>query len=137
MSALDALFASLAQVLGNSPNAGNLPATGLRGVSYAQEADNGLSGAAKTINWSVGDFEKLSLTANCTLTFQAPPGVARLTLKLVQDATGSRLVTWPAAVKWASGTPAVLSTAAGSTDLVELYFDGALYHARLAIKGSA
>ncbi|MGM9473200.1 fibronectin type III domain-containing protein [Pseudarthrobacter sp. YS3] len=38
-------------------------------------------------------------------------------LALVQDATGSRTVTWPAGIRWAGGTVPTLSTGGGATDL--------------------
>jgi hypothetical protein len=41
-------------------------------------------------------------------------------LQLIQDATGSRTVTWPSYFKFAGGTKPVLSTGAG--DLDELWF---------------
>ena len=39
-------------------------------------------------------------------------------LYLTQDATGSRLVTWPASVRWSGGTAPTLSTAASAVDIV-------------------
>lgn len=41
---------------------------------------------------------------------------------VTQDATGSRTVTWPAAIKWAGGAAPTLSTAAGKTDVFEFVF---------------
>ena len=52
-----------------------------------------------------------------------PTAPCFLTLKLVQDATGGRTVTWPATVK---GTPAV-NLAANSVSNVLLYWDGTYY----------
>jgi hypothetical protein len=48
-------------------------------------------------------------------------------LKVIQDATGSRAVTWPASVKWPSGTAPTLSTAANAIDIVTFYYDGTSY----------
>jgi len=48
--------------------------------------------------------------------------------KLIQDATGSRTVTWPAAVLWPGGTAPTLSTGANAVDLVALYYDGTNYY---------
>jgi len=57
-------------------------------------------------------------------------------LTLIQDATGSRSITWPATVKWAEGTAPTLSTAAASVDIVTFFFNGTNYYGSLA-KGFA
>lgn len=53
-----------------------------------------------------------------------PSAPCFLTLKLVQDGTGGRTVTWPATVK---GTPNI-NAAANSTSIIYLYWDGANYY---------
>lgn len=68
------------------------------------------------------------MTANCTYTFTAPAGPANLSLKLIQDATGSRTATWPATVKWAGGTAPTLTTTANAEDLITFYYDGTNYY---------
>jgi len=86
------------------------------------------TGAAYTINMEDGNVFELTLTANSTLTFSKAPSVGKagsFTLILVQDGTGSRTVTWPAAVDWAGGTAPTLTTAANSVDvLVFVTVDG-------------
>lgn len=52
-----------------------------------------------------------------------PPAPCFLTLKLVQDGTGGRTVTWPATVK---GTPSI-NLAANATSNVLFYWDGTNY----------
>lgn len=89
-------------------------------------ATNAASGAAATVDLANGNVHKVTLTANCTLTLAgALSGVhCELKLLLVQDATGSRLVTWPASVKWPGGTAPTLTTGVGSggkTDLFTLF----------------
>lgn len=100
------------------------------------EVDNGNSGTADTIDWTQGNVQKSTLTGDCTFTFTAPSGPAHLTLKLVQDGTGSRLVTWPGTVKWPNGTAPVLTTTASATDLVVFYFDGTDFYGQWAGKFS-
>lgn len=97
-------------------------------VFFDAEYDNGNSGAADTINWNLGNKQKSTLTGNATFTFTAPPGPCSLTLKLVQDGTGSRNPVWPATVKWTGGTEPVWSTAASAIDIVTLYYDGTNYY---------
>lgn len=75
------------------------------------------SGAALTLpDPSVAPISRITLSAACTITF--PTAVAGRTIRVVckQDATGSRLVTWDAAVKWPGGTAPTLSTAAAKVD---------------------
>lgn len=94
---------------------------------YGTEVDNGNSSTADTITWATSNFQKSTLTGNCTFTFTAPNGPTTLILKLTQDGTGSRTVTWPAAVKWSGGTPPTLTTTAGRTDIISFYYDGTYY----------
>jgi len=101
---------------------------------FDAEVDNGNSGTADTIDFGVGNKQKSTLTDNVTFTFTAPPGPCNLILKLVQDATGSRTVTWPATVKWPSnGTAPTLSTGANDVDIVSFYFDGTNYYGQAGL----
>lgn len=90
--------------------------------------DNGNSGSADTIDWGVGNNQESTLTANCTYTFTAPSVKGRFSLIVKQDATGSRTVTWPAAVKWPGGTAPTLSTAANAVDIISFLYDGTNYY---------
>lgn len=94
---------------------------------FGSEVDNGNSGVADTIDWGAGNKQKSTLTGNCTFTFTAPDGPCNLVLKLVQDGTGSRTVTWPGTVKWPAGTAPTLTTDAAGIDLVTFYWDGTNY----------
>lgn len=75
------------------------------------------SGSAQTIpspgSYSIND---ITLSNACTLTFPTAAAGASFTLVLRQDATGSRVVTWPT-VKWPSGTHPVLTTTASGIDV--------------------
>lgn len=94
---------------------------------FDEEIDNGNSGAADTIDWTKGNKQKSTLTNNCTFTFVAPAGPCNLILKLVQDATGNRTVTWPASVIWPAKTAPTLSTGANAIDVIGIYYDGTNY----------
>lgn len=80
-----------------------------------------------TVNWDakLGQAAQLTLSGNRTI---ANPtnlqDASYLTLKLIQDATGSRTVTWGSMFKWAGGATPVLSTAANSYDILSFYYDG-------------
>lgn len=94
---------------------------------YFTETDNGNSSTADTIDWTKSNHQKSTLTGNCTFTFTAPNGPCMLSLKLVQDATGSRTVTWPAAVHWTDGTAPTLTATASKVDIITFYYDGTTY----------
>lgn len=94
-------------------------------ISYA-EYDNGNSGALKTIDWSNGVIQKLTLTASCVLTF-TNPSLGRLQIKLIQDGTGNRTVNFPVTCKWEGGAAPILSVTANAIDIVSFFYDGTNY----------
>lgn len=96
---------------------------------FDAEVDNGDSGTADTIDWTAGNKQKSTMTADCTYTFSPEPtGPTTLTLKLVQGGVGSWNPTWPVDVKWAGGAEPAWSTAASSVDIVTFYYDGADFY---------
>jgi hypothetical protein len=102
------------------------------GLPLGGTFSNGNSGAAATIDWTKGNKQTITLTANCTFTFTAPDAPsgsvgATLSIRLIQDGTGSRTVTWPAAVKWIGSAAPVLTTTAAASDIVSLLWDGTNY----------
>ncbi|RLC74170.1 MAG: hypothetical protein DRI61_17125 [Chloroflexi bacterium] len=104
------------------------------GAVIGAEYDNGNSGASFTINWQIRRNQKLTLTDNCTLSFTDPEEPCNLILKLVQDATGGRTVTWPASVKWPDGgTAPTLTSAADAVDIIVFYFDGTNYYGNYSL----
>lgn len=102
-------------------------------VDMQDEHDNGNSGdGAVTINWNEGNNQKITLTGNPTFSFTDPAGPCHVQLKLIQDGTGSRTVTWPSGAPgdlfWARGIAPTLSTGAAEEDIVFLWFDGTNYY---------
>ena len=95
-------------------------------TAYFVETDNGNSGTADTIDWTLSNKQKSTLTGNVTYTFTAPGGPASLILKVLTGA-GSFTATWPAAVKWAGGTAPTITTTASRMDLICFYYDGTNY----------
>jgi hypothetical protein len=96
------------------------------GLSYwspltaAAEQVNGVGASAAAVTLpdvTVATIHRVVLTAACTLTFPTAAFGKSFTLALVQDATGSRTVTWPASVKWPGGTAPTLTTTANKTDV--------------------
>jgi len=92
------------------------------------EYSNGNSGATPTVDWGNGQKQVITMTANATFAFTAPLGAGNFLLRLVQDATGSWVATWPGTVKWAAGTAPTLSTAPNAEDIVTFYWNGTNYY---------
>ncbi len=87
----------------------------------------GNTGTTETLNFASQTPQSITLDNNCTLSFTGATTGGSYLIKIIQDATGSRLITWPAAVKWPSGTAPTLSTGANKVDIVTLFFDGTDY----------
>lgn len=85
------------------------------------------SGSAQTLpDASVATVHRVTLTANCTFTFPTATAGRSFTAVLIQDATGSRTVTWPGTVKWPSSTAPTLTATASRRDVFTfLCADGA------------
>ena len=99
-------------------------------VTFYGEYDNGSSGTAKTIDFGNGQNQKVTLTGNCTFTFTAPLGVGTFKLKLIQDTTGGRSITWPSTVKWPGGITPTPTSTASAIDIISIYYDGTNYYAQ-------
>ncbi len=105
--------------------AGNLTMSG--GQAIAKRVDGGASGTAKTIDFDTGNVHRLKLTGNCTLTLSNGRTGASYVVELMQDATGSRTVTWPASVVWGSAGAPTLTTTASRKDVIILLYNGVKY----------
>lgn len=96
-------------------------APGYEQPNYGRVNTVAATGAAETLDVSVAELHDITLDAACTLTFSGTVAsrVCRFTLIARQDATGSRLITWPASVDWPNGVAPTLSTAANRVDVLE------------------
>lgn len=75
--------------------------------------------AAMTLDWGSYDVYRITLAGATTFTFTGGVDGQNCQLELLQDATGGRLVTWPAAVRFAADLAApTLSTTAGKMDRI-------------------
>lgn len=100
---------------------------------FAAEYNNGNSGTNKTVDWTNGNKQKVTLTADCNLTLANPAGACNLILRIVQNGTGGWDVNWPTL---ATADPCISSTASIST-IVAFYFDGTNYYgAGLKVEGT-
>lgn len=76
-------------------------------------------GATQVFDCSTGGVLQWTLGANRTMSApinQVPE--QQLELRVIQDATGSRLVTWPTTFVWPAGTAPTLTTTAARMDIV-------------------
>jgi hypothetical protein len=83
---------------------------------YTEEVFTGNSSTAITLDLANGTVQIITLTGNCVYTFPTPVAGKSFTLIHLQDATGSRTVTWPATVDWPSATAPTLTATALRAD---------------------
>jgi hypothetical protein len=80
-----------------------------------------------TISWAANTQQVATVTIAGNRTMAAPTGLvsgAFYALNVIQDATGSRTMTWNAVFKWTGGTAPTLSTAANAKDFFVFRSDG-------------
>jgi len=79
------------------------------------------------INWTQGNYAKLTLTANTTLSFTNPTGACTLNLHIFQDSVGGHTLTLPSGIVWVDNDVPSLSTAANAKATIILQWDGSEY----------
>ena len=107
-------------------------------VAAASDATQTLTDAA-TVNWdmSAGNIGLWAITDNRILAAPTNLVAGSSVLRITQDGTGSRTVTWNAIFKWSAGTAPVLSTAGGAIDILSFVYDGTNLNGTLALRGAA
>jgi hypothetical protein len=80
-----------------------------------------VSAGTLTLDLEAGNVFETTLTENVTtLTLANPPAAGRAgtcILILRQDAAGGRTLAWPSSVRWAGGTPPLVTAAANTVDM--------------------
>jgi hypothetical protein len=105
-----------------------LATTAMVQAALATRVADGNTSATKTVDFSTANIRQETLNAaTVTFTFTAPATGAVVILECSQDATGGRLVTWPATVHWSGGTAPTLSTGASKVDVFTFYWNGTTY----------
>jgi hypothetical protein len=94
-------------------------------VYSVAEVDNGHSKKADTIDWTLGNNQKSKLTSSVVYTFVPPSGPAQLVLRMVQNASGKNVVTWPKSVKWSGGVEPEWDTTGNTENYAFFYYNGA------------
>lgn len=129
-----------AVTLGGAFAAGNNAFTAVKLISFNSEINNGnKTGASQNIgDFTAGARQKITLTGNVSSsTWTVASTVTDWRLKVCQDATGSRTITWPTspAITWVGGTAPTLTTTASACDLIGFYYDGAIVWGQLPGSG--
>jgi hypothetical protein len=91
-------------------------------TDYSESSPAPVVGAGTlTLDLDTGSVFNVVLTENVTsLILANPPAAGRAgsaTLILRQDATGHRTIAWPSSVRWALGTPPLVTPAANAIDV--------------------
>lgn len=107
------LEATAANIRAGAANVAITPATMEDAAEYATLTD----GATVNLDWSTGINFDLTLGGNRTLAnpTNGEPGTTRH-VRVIQDGTGSRTLTWGANYKFAGGTAPTLTTTAAAVD---------------------
>lgn len=90
----------------------------------------GIGGGSATWNLNNGGLIRQTMSANIT----SAPTVSNaqtdqeLEIQIIQDATGSRTMTWPSNFKFAGATAPTLTTTANRRDIFRFRYDGTDWH---------
>ena len=124
ITTLGATAASKA-VTANASGVVNFTGVSKFGAAIQEQAVAVTSGTTVTVNLNLGSVFTLTLGHNIgtfNITNPAGPGDASsFILKLTQDGTAGRTITWPSSVKWAAATAPTLSTAATNIDVLVFF----------------
>lgn len=94
--------------------------------AFSDEKSNDIISGNVDVNWNESSRQSILLTEDISLNFVDPPSAGDVTLKLVQDSTGGKIVTLPEA-KWPGGAEPDLSTGPNNIDIIKFYYDGSEY----------
>ena len=101
----------------------NVPAE-FKATHYKEVYVSLTSASGVTINLHTGNMFAVTMGHNITFTFDNPPTSGEafgFTLKVTQDGTGDRTITWPGTVDWAGGSGPVLTGTAASVDVFTFF----------------
>jgi hypothetical protein len=86
-------------------------------TSTVQTVTNATDGATVTFDLSAGNIHTVTLGGNRTLAISNETAGQVFVVKLIQDGTGSRTVTWFSTINWADATAPTLTTTASKADV--------------------
>lgn len=106
--------------------------TDITAKRYKLTMPSTITAAATTIiDLSAGNVFTVSMGVNVTTLSVTNAAVGTYLIKFVQNATGSKEVTFPASWKWAGGVAPSLTNTAYKTDIVTLIYDGTTFYATI------
>lgn len=85
--------------------------------------DTSVTGAT-TVDLQTATIFQHTLTGATTYTFSNPPSSGTgfsFAMKITQDATGGRTITWPASVDWEDGVAPTLTSGANDVDVFSFF----------------
>jgi hypothetical protein len=91
----------------------------------------GNSGAAFTVDASRSNVHAVTMTAASTMTLSNMVSGQTINVQITQDATGGRVITWPAGLLWLGGVTPALSAAAAAIDMLVITCVGTNFLAAL------
>jgi hypothetical protein len=106
-------------VSSNSVFSGTINSAGANILSQTLTDD-----ATITWNTALGQIATVTLAGNRTMAAPTNLKVGTYILRVYQDATGSRSLTWNGVFKWTAAVAPVLSTTANALDIITLFSDG-------------
>ena len=111
--------------LGTSSPAATLDVVGTVNTSKANTLSQTLTDGV-TVSWdtSLGQVATVTLAGNRTMAAPTNLKVQTYILHVLQDATGSRTLTWNAIFKWPAGVAPTLTTTANARDIFSFVSDG-------------
>lgn len=83
--------------------------------------------ASVTIDWSIAQTQIITLKGNCAFTNSSATSGELLHLKVIQDTTGGRTISF-ASLKYPGGVAPVLSSSANAVDILTILYDGTNYN---------
>jgi len=100
--------------------------------SYNMTVPGSISAASTTtVDLTTGNMFKISLGANITTLTLSSANPGTYIFEFIQDGTGNRTVTFPAAWKWSGGTAPTITATANKIDIVTIIYDGSTYFASI------
>lgn len=95
------------------------------GSYYSRTVVKGTCSGTVAIDWTLGNTQHCVLGSTpVTFTFSGAQSGGNYKLILKQDGTGSRTVSWPATIRWGSGSAPYLTPTPLKTDYVGFIYNG-------------
>jgi hypothetical protein len=109
-----------------TPELGGEMDCGAHSIGFTQQTVS-YNVTTTTVDWRLSNKATMTFGAGNigTFAFTNPTNPCNVVLKIIQDGTGSRVVTaWDADIKWVGGSAPTLTTGANTIDVISFYWDG-------------